>query len=247
MKPLIGITVNYDPRDTVGIASGMGIYGQDWEFVAGDYVYAVEKAGGIPILIPRTLDTKTLESMIDRMDGVLVSGGHDVDPRSYNTRLEGYCGRIVPERDEYDLYVTRYAYKTGKPLLAICRGIQIVNAAFGGTLFQDLEKEGGYKHHFMGETSPRQYPVHFNTAEEGSIICDTLGKKFEVNSYHHQAVRALGSNVKATAYSEDGVIEGIEVEGANPFFVAVQWHPEMMFTSELQLKIFKALVEASAK
>lgn len=246
-KPVIGLTCNFDTRDTVGMSSCMGIAGQDWDFVTGDYVYALEKAGAIPVILPRMKDMKTLAPFLDTLDGVLVSGGHDVDPRSYNTRISGKCGRIVPERDEMDLFITHYAYDHKKPLLGICRGIQIMDAAFGGTLYQDLESEGPYMHHFM-DNSPRQCPVHKNTLEAGSLLAKIYGKtEIQVNSYHHQAVKTVGPAVTVTAHSEDGVIEGIEVEGGHPFTVGVQWHPEMMYDSEEQAKIFKAFVEACKK
>ena len=245
-KPLIGITVNYDPLDIVGMSSCMGISGQDWSFVAGDYVYGIEKAGGIPVLLPRTKSVETLKPLIDAMDGILVTGGHDVDPHSYNERTKGYCGRVVPQRDEMDLFVTRYAYEQKKPLLGICRGIQIMNAAFGGKLYQDLEKEGGFEHHFMDNT-PREYPVHTVTIEKDSILGRILGETAEVNSFHHQAVKDPGENVRIIAHSADGVPESIEVSGGNAFTLGVQWHPEMMFTSDVQLKIFRALVDACAK
>lgn len=245
-KPLIGITVNYDPLDTVGMESLMGITGQDWDFVAGDYVYGLEKAGATPVLIPRTADNETLKPLIDALDGVLVSGGHDVDPASYQERILGHCGRIVPERDAMDIFITRYAYEQGKAILGICRGCQIMNVAFGGNMYQDLEKEsdGKFLHHFMGN-SPRNRVVHKDTLAPGSIVAQIFGKEtLSVNSYHHQAVKEPGENVTFTAWSEDGVPEALEISGKHPFVVGVQWHPEMMFDSEEQLKIFQAFTEA---
>ena len=245
-KPVIGVTCNYDTSDSFGIANGVGTAGQDWNYVAGDYAYALEKAGAIPVLLPHLKDMAVLVPFLDTLDGLLVTGGHDVDPRNYNTRMSGKCGRVIPERDEMDLFLTRYAYDHKKPLLGICRGIQIMNVAFGGTLYQDLESEGPYQHHFM-DNSPRQYPVHKDTLERGSLLAKIYGKtEIQVNSYHHQAVKTPGENVTVTARSEDGVIEGIEVSGGNPFTVGVQWHPEMMYTSEEQAKIFRAFTAACA-
>ena len=244
MRPIIGITVNYDPKETVGMASGMGVAGQDWDFVSGDYIYSIERAGGIPVLLPRLEDMSVLEPLIDKLDGVLVSGGHDVDPHGYGERTQGYCGRLVPERDVMDLAITRYAYEKKKPILAICRGIQILNVALGGNLYQDLEREGGFCHHFMDNT-PREYPVHSNTIAEGSILEGIYGKsEIEVNSFHHQAVKDAAPAAVITATSSDGVPEGIEVSGGHPFTIGVQWHPEMMFRSEEQQKLFRAFVKA---
>lgn len=246
-KPLIGITVNYDTKDQVGLASCMGIAGQDWNFIYGDYVYAIEKAGGLPVLLPRLKNNKGYDPILEKLDGVLLSGGHDVDPRTYGERMLGVCGSIIPERDQMDLYIARYAVDHKKALLAICRGIQILNVAIGGTLYQDLESQGDYLHHFMSN-SPRQYPVHEVQLTEGSTLAQIYGKtEISVNSYHHQAVKEPGKIAKVTALSDDHVIEAIEVKEAHPFTIGVQWHPEMMFDSEEQGKIFKAFVEAAAE
>ncbi|MBO4990559.1 MAG: gamma-glutamyl-gamma-aminobutyrate hydrolase family protein [Firmicutes bacterium] len=244
MKPIIGITCNYDPLDTVGKASNMGTDGQDWNYVAGDYVYAIEEAGGIPVILPRCKDMTVLEPLLDRLDGVLMSGGHDVNPLSYGEWIRGCCGRVIQERDVMDLSILRYAYETKKPILAICRGTQILNAAMGGTIYQDLEKDGGFEEHAM-DTSARQYPVHRVELETDSILHRIFGRKLvPVNSYHHQAVKQLGKNVTVTARSEDGVVEGIEVSGGADFVVGVQWHPEMMYTSDEQKLLFRAFVAA---
>ena len=155
-RPLIGVTCNYDYRDTVGITSGMGIVGQDWNFVAGDYVYILEKAGAIPVLIPvyKDCDEESIKEFLNKLDGVIISGGHDVGPEQYNTPTKGYCGTIIPQRDNHDIAVAKYFMnEIKKPILGICRGIQIMNVAAGGTLYQDLEIEGKFEHHFGDMTS----------------------------------------------------------------------------------------------
>lgn len=246
LKPVIGVTCNYDPQDGLGLQSGVGIAGQDWLYLAGDYVYAVEKAGGIPVLLPRLKAMQELDPLLATLDGVLVTGGHDVDPKNYGTRMIGQCGRIIPERDKMDLYITRYALANKKPFLGICRGIQILTTALGGTLYQDLESEGGYLKHFMGN-SPREYSVHKNLVEKDSLLYTILcNDSVEVNSYHHQAVKNPGTKLKVTARSEDGVIEAVELKDAEVFTLGVQWHPEMMFTTQEQQNIFKAFVTAAA-
>lgn len=247
MKPLIGITCNYDYQDTVGIASGMGIVGQDWNYVTGDYVYALEKAGAAVALIPRVTNFEDVKPLLDKLDGVLVSGGHDVGPMCYNETVKDYLGTVIPQRDESDLAIARYAMLERKiPTLGICRGIQVLNVACGGTLYQDIGKEGGFGHHF-GSQFPRNTGWHTVDLAEGSLLAAAYGTKtVSVNSYHHQAVRNPGNGVTITAYSADGVPEGIEIAG-NPFAVGVQWHPEMMYDSDEQLKIFKAFVAAAAR
>ncbi|MEA4933259.1 MAG: gamma-glutamyl-gamma-aminobutyrate hydrolase family protein [Lawsonibacter sp.] len=243
MSPLIGITCNYDYRDAVGIASGMGIVGQDWNFVAQDYVNAIEKANGTPILIPLYQNFEDLRPLLDKLDGVLISGGHDVGPEHYNQRAK-HCGTIIPMRDAQDIAISKYvADHTEKSLLGICRGIQILNVALGGTLYQDVEKEGGFEHHF-GDIYPRNYPWHSIRFSSGSALEAAFGKEeIRVNSFHHQAVCATGRDVKVTATSADGVPEGIELAN-KPFVVGVQWHPEMMFDSEEQMKLFRAFVDS---
>lgn len=126
--------------------------------------------------------------------------------------------------------------------VARCRGTQILNVAFGGTIYQNLE-QNGFEHHFMSN-SPRECPIHRNTLEEGSVLHSVFGSTVRVNSFHHQAVHQPGEGVTVTARSEEGVPEGIEVAGGNSFVVGVQWHPEMMFTSEEQQKLFQALIAA---
>ncbi|WP_278673933.1 gamma-glutamyl-gamma-aminobutyrate hydrolase family protein [Acidaminococcus fermentans] len=245
MKPLIGLTCNYDIDDSIGLNSLTGTAGQDWDFLAGDYVYAVEKAGGIPVILPRLENEKILLPFLEQLDGMILTGGHDVDPRRYGSRISGKCGRIVPNRDTMDFMLARYAYERKLPLLGVCRGIQVLGAFLGGSLYQDVESEGPFCHHFM-DNSPREYPVHKNILEPGSLLYQIFGKtEIEVNSFHHQALKAVGPDAKVTAYSEDGLIEAIEAAGGNPFTLAVQWHPEMMFTSAEQQKIFQAFIRAS--
>ncbi len=246
MKPMIGISCMYNSGNEIGRATGMGLEGQDWNYVSGDYVYAVRRAGGIPVLLPHIGSKEVLDDLIDRLDGLLVTGGEDVDPQRYGQRMKGYCGAIVPQRDEEDLAAVRRAYQTGKCILGICRGIQILNVAMGGTVYQDLEKEGGFAHHMVMQ-SPKEFPSHQDRFVEGSLLRSIFGAEHSVNSYHHQAVREPGENVTVTAYSEDGVPEGIEVSGGAPFVVGVQWHPEMMSASEDHLALFRAFVDACKK
>ena len=243
MKPVIGITVNYNYSDHVARTCGLGILGQDFNYVAGDYVAAIEKAGGIPLLIPQTYDFENLKPLLDMCDGVLISGGHDVDPRRYGQR-NLYSGEIAVERDEQDLFITRYITEnTDKPLLGICRGIQILNVAFGGTLWQDIEKQCNAHRHF-GDSYPRNIGWHVNKLQPGSKLAEIFGKEeIMTNSFHHQAVAEPGEGVTITSYSEEGVAEAIEVAG-HKFVMAVQWHPEMMYDSEEQKKIFTAFVNA---
>lgn len=244
MKPVIGITCNYDIKDEVGLVSHMGIAGQKWHFIADNYIDCVERAGGIPVLIPICANIETVKQMVSRMDGILISGGHDVNPQEYGQNAKGYCGTIIPARDRQDVELTKYVLnETDKPILGICRGIQIMNVATGGTLYQDLEIEGGFQHHFT-DMYPLNAITHEVTIKSGTRIHSIYGKEeIGVNSFHHQAVKDLGEGFTATAVSVDGVTEAIEMEGSR-FVAATQWHPEMMYDSEEQFQIFQAFVDA---
>lgn len=243
-KPLIGISCNYDHLDTLGMATGVGDRGQDWNYVAGDYVYLVEKAGAVPVLIPRCSVAGHLDLLLERLDGILLSGGHDVDPQRYSAFPKEYCGRIIPLRDESDFAVARYALDHDKPLLAICRGLQVLNVLRGGDLYQDSKREGGFEHHSVG-IFPRNVGWHKVNLTEGSRLKEIFGAgQITVNSYHHQAIRNPGDGVTVTALSSsDGLPDGIELDGYR-FAIGVQWHPEMMFDSDIQLKLARAFVDA---
>lgn len=247
MKPIIGITCNYDPRDTVIGVPGLGLPGQDWEFLAADYIYTIEKAGGIPTIIPYCREKKNIIALLEKVDGILISGGHDIDPLRYGARPIPYCGRIVPERDEYDLTIFHYGYEHKLPMLGICRGIQIMNVAMGGTVYQDLGQEAHLTHRYMGDMAPKNYPSHETLFSSGSLLHTTFGDKIRTNSFHHQGVCEPGKNVTITALAEDQAVEGIEITGGASFIVGVQWHPEMMFDAPEQLKLFQAFINSCKK
>ncbi len=182
--------------------------------------------------------------MLALLDGVLISGGHDIDPNRYGARPMPYCGWVVPERDDYDLAIFHYAYEHRLPMLGICRGIQLMNLAMGGTMYQDLGEEAGLIHCYMGNVGPRNYRVHSTHFAEGSILRGIFGEEVRTNSFHHQGVKETGENVTVTAVAEDGAVEGIEIAGGPDFAVGVQWHPEMMFDAADQKKLFEAFVDA---
>lgn len=244
MRPIIGITCNFDYRDEIGRITHMGIAGQKWHFLADNYINSVERAGGIPVMIPVCGDMETVKDMVSRMDGILISGGHDVDPQEYGERVKGYCGTIIPARDSQDIALARYVLEeTDKPLLGICRGIQVLNVAAGGTIWQDLEIEGKFEHHFT-DMYPMNAVSHKVHLQEESRLRDIFQREYlGVNSFHHQAIKTVGAGFWVTAVSEDGVTEAVE-RPDKPFVMGVQWHPEMMGDVEEQARIFEALVQA---
>ena len=245
MRPVIGITCNYDYRDAVGIASHMGPETQDWDFIAADYVSAVQEAGGIPLVIPQCKNPEEIVGLLDRLDGLLLSGGCDVDPLRYGERAKSYCGTLIPRRDEEECLLVKTAYEKKLPMLGICRGLQIMTVAFGGTLYQDLAREKGAAEHFT-LMYPRNSITHTISLKGGSRIAEIFGKEtIGVNSFHHQGVKDVPDNAEVTAESEDGVVETVEFKGGHPFTIGVQWHPEMMFDSDEQKRLLKAFAEAA--
>ncbi|WP_125140948.1 gamma-glutamyl-gamma-aminobutyrate hydrolase family protein [Clostridium transplantifaecale] len=244
MRPVIGITCNFDERDEVGLVTRLGAPCQKWHFVADHYIRSVEQAGGIPMLLPIYNDMETMREAADRLDGLLISGGNDINPAEYGAAVKAYCGAVLPKRDRQDIFLARAVFReTQKPILGICRGIQVLNVACGGDLYQDLEIEGNYRHHFC-DMFPSNCEVHKVKLAAGSRIGGILGKEtVSVNSFHHQAVKQAAPGFLAGACSEDGVVESIEFPGER-FALGIQWHPEMMYDSEEQQKIFRAFIDA---
>lgn len=243
-KPLIGITCNFDYKDDIGLQTRLGREGEEWQFLSNSYISSVEKVGGVPIMIPVCGCVETVKEMAERLDGFLISGGNDVDPRIYGARAKAYCGQVIAKRDNQDISLVKYLLeKTQKPILGICRGIQVLNVASGGTLYQDLEKEGNFEHHFM-DMYPKDAIVHEIRLEGASKIYHVYRKeRIGVNSFHHQAVKSVGEGFMIAAISDDGVVEAIEKPG-DRFVAGIQWHPEMMADSKEQEQIFRAFVSA---
>lgn len=215
------------------------------------YAEAIEKAGGLPLVLPITSDKSLLEELIQEMDGFLISGGHDVNPALYGQPVLDCCQEICPRRDEQDYALIKRALELDKPLLAICRGAQMFNVVLGGTLYQDLPSQyippeaAACKTPLThNQEKPYHIPVHAVTIMEGTRLHDCLGASgLRVNSIHHQGIRQLAPGAVAAAYAEDGLIEAIEVPGAR-MAMAVQWHPELM-DGDASRRLFSLLVDSS--
>lgn len=247
---MIGITANYSFDGSSEFAEGIGAREQEWQLIADDYISSVVRAGSIPVVLPvvRGADWKTVtDRLINCVDGVLFSGGSDVNPLLFGQKTTGRTGGVVPERDEQEIYMFRYLLeRTGKPILGICRGIQIMNVALGGTLIQHIP-DSGFTAHTL-PMYPRQTPSHRVQVEAGTLLHDLVNtNELGVNSFHHMAVEIPAPSLKVTACSEDGVVEAVELKD-NPsgrFFLGVQWHPEMMAWSvPLQQGIITAFVDS---
>ena len=243
MKPIIGITSERTSTpDSPPCCSS----------VATAYSDAILAAGGAPILIPlySGQDSSALRATVDVMDGILLAGGEDVHPAAYNAAAHPRLGTTNETRDAQELELIRLAVKYSKPLFGICRGLQVINVALGGTLYQDIASELPGAHPHAQEDMPEAWHrlVHDIRIEPQSRLAGLLGiQTLPVNSLHHQAIRDLASGLTASAHASDGIIEGIEMP-AHPFFLAVQCHPEMLVTTAPLpwMKLFEALVRAAA-
>ena len=215
-------------------------------YVNSAYIRAVQDAGGVPILLPPQLDAEPRAALSELLDGVLLTGGGDIDPARFGQSRHPAVYEVVPARDGLELDLTRQALDRRLPLLAICRGIQVLNVALGGTLQQDIPSgvPGALRH---SQTAPRPQPTHRVKVEDGTRLARILGvSELEVNSFHHQAVERLGAGLRAVAWSPDGVVEGAEMDVSAGFVIAVQWHPEDLVAHDATARrLFQALVDES--
>jgi putative glutamine amidotransferase len=200
------------------------------------YVHALVAAGAAPVLIPLLADNDdALRTIYDQLDGLLIPGGVDINPVAYREAPHALLGRIDLPRDATELTMTRWALADSKPFLGLCRGMQVLSVALGGTLWQDLtaERPESEKHdYFPSGGYTRDHLAHTVDVQRGTRLGDALGTgTLSVNSMHHQGVRELGAGLVTTAIAADGLIEGIELPGA-AFAVGVQWHPEMFASGE---------------
>ncbi len=210
------------------------------------YTDVVTKAGGVPVLLP---PAQGITSLLPRLDGLILSGGSDVDPALYGAAADKAAGPFYPERDHAELDLARQALAAGLPLLGICRGLQVINVALGGTLHQHLPDLVGHDGHSPELTG---YGRHDVSVQPGSQLAGVLGRtSAAVPTHHHQSVDRLGAGLIATAWTDDGVIEAAEfshealagngAEDRQPFMLAVQWHPE----AGEDLSLFEAFIAAS--
>lgn len=239
--PIIGIS-----SSLLTIESG-ALRGRERAFVGQDYVHAISRAGGIPIILPTVKDEVSIARQVNLIDGLVLSGGYDVHPHFYGEEPHRLLEASYPDRDHYEIQLTLLAHQYKKPILGICRGIQLINVAFGGTIYQDISLHGQniLQHH---QAVRVDHEFHTVNVEKGSKLSQILNCKFiKTNSLHHQAVRLLAPGFCVNATTQDGIIEGIEkVDGS--FILGVQWHPELMFEKDpMMLKLFEALLNASAK
>lgn len=228
---------------SIGIVACAREYGHI--FVSFPYIQAIADHGGLPFLIPffEDMDSRYFHSCLAKYDGFLFCGGADINPLLFDQTPSPNLGKTDYDFDRFQLAFLRFLLKHSmKPVLGICKGMQLLNLACGGTLYQDLKEYPGAFNH-SPSTYSRNDPIHLIRTKEHTLLSGLLGKQMKVNSFHHQAVKAPGSSLEICALSPDGVIEA--VEGINhPFLLGVQWHPECMYlSSEKSERIFTSFIQ----
>ena len=231
MKPLIGVTPHYE-----GTEGAIG--------VRPAYFPALQQAGGLPVMLPMTDDPADLSQLLEGMDGLLLTGGADVDPALYGEGRLPATRPVFRDLDDFELALVCLALERDVPTLGICRGMQVINVALGGTLIQDLPTQhpGGHLH--AQETPPNE-PSHSVSVRRNTLLHQLAGAEvMDVNSKHHQAVRDVAPGLVVSARSDDGVIEAVEMP-TRRYLCAVQWHPELMWATDgVQRALMRQFVEA---
>ncbi|MFN8439171.1 MAG: gamma-glutamyl-gamma-aminobutyrate hydrolase family protein [Caldilineaceae bacterium] len=218
-RPLIGVPTG---RERSQRFHGLPLY-----IMNQTYVRVLESMGALPLLIPLQMSEATLRGIFERLDGLFLPGGEDMDPATYGEDRHPQLGATDSERDRTEMLLTRWAIEEGMPLLGVCRGVQVINVVCGGSLYQDLlSQESSYsKHDYFPPNHERYRISHQVLIEPDSRLAQALGNVHEVNSMHHQGIARLGNSLRVVARSEDGLPEALEVPEL-PFVVGVQWHPE---------------------
>ena len=224
-RPVVGITTYVTPAK-------FGSWELEAALVPAQYVQAVEQAGGRPLLVPPSEDG--LEETLEALDGLIFSGGSDLEPKTYGHEAHAETSGIVRERDEAELALLSAALVRDMPVLAICRGSQVLNVALGGDLVQHLPEVVGDEKHMH---TPGMFAEHDVEVEPGTRIGELLGDRAPVKSHHHQGFGRLGAGLVTAAHSEDGTIEAVE-DPSRRFALGVLWHPE----AGEDLKLFEELV-----
>lgn len=243
-RPTIGITTQ-----TLEPAPGQ-LLPRCW-VMSQRYVRVLAAAGGVPWVIPLLEgDEPTLRAIYERLDGLFLPGGVDVDPAAYGEARGPHCGPVDPARDWAELQLVRWALEDSKPVLAVCRGAQLLNVAFGGSLYQDVavQRPGAIKHdHFPTGGRRRDELAHTVKLEPGSRLARLLdAQELAVNSMHHQGIARLAPGLVAVATSSDGLIEGVETPNGH-FVLGVQWHPEDLVDVDPRMgRLFAEFVSTAA-
>lgn len=234
-KPVIGVTTAYRRGGLFDSAPHSTVAESDWHLLQGDYIRAIERSGGVPLLIPMLEDEESLRPLLQGLSGIVFTGGPDIAPHYYGQQAEPGLGRLDPVRDRLEIALARAVLKESDvPVLGNCRGAQLINVVLGGTLHQDVRRHADsfFIAHALPGQSDRTALVHSVDVQAGSLLHSLVGEKtFTVNSFHHQAIDVTGDGITVCAHAPDGCIEAIELPGER-FVLAVQWHLEGLWEVE---------------
>jgi putative glutamine amidotransferase len=236
LKPIIGVTPLFDEK-------------KDSLWMLPGYMEGIRQAGGIPIILPLEMTDEELNQVYELCDGFLFTGGQDFNPARYHEAVSEKCGIYNDQRDELEARLFERAYAEDKSILGICRGLHVINALLGGTLYQDLPSQFVGKkevnHHMEAPYNRKIHQVHMN--RNAPLFQLLAQEEIGVNSYHHQGIKTLGNDLEVMAYAPDGLIEGICSQEKN-FIWAVQWHPEFLYKEDENNRlIFKQFVASTKK
>lgn len=239
-KPIIGIAPG-----TVVVNSEM-FPGRKRNYVNQDYLNSITENGGVPLVLPVTDDQATITRYVGLIDGLLLCGGHDVDPLTYGEEPLPQLGGIDPERDAYEIALIKATHRERKPIFGVCRGLQILNVCYGGTLYQDVSAMPagtGTLKHMQGQLAA--YGMHHVTLAPGSLLAGYVGTdQLAVNSFHHQTVHQVAPGFQTVATAPDHVVEAIESTDGG-LQMGVQWHPEMMQQADaVEAQLFAGFIAA---
>lgn len=238
MKPMIGIAGN-------SLTKHASVFHDNFvTYTPQGFVDGVKKAEGIPIIFP-VGDPAEAKEYMAKVDGLLLAGGQDISPHLYGEEPSIKLEETAPKRDVFELALIKEAFKQKKPILAVCRGMQLLNVAQGGNLYQDLSAYPEWTVQHLQASHP-EIGIHTVTINEQSHLGQLMGSNYSVNSYHHQAVKTLAADFVATAWSPDGLVEAFEAKDQDQSVVAVQWHPELMQeTDPVMQRLFTDLIQRS--
>ncbi len=239
-RPLIGVTM--------GREKSQRFFGLNLFIMNQTYVRTLEQLGALPVMIPLHMSEASLRGIFERLDGLFLPGGEDIDPANYGAERHDLLGATDKERDRTELLLTRWAVERGMPVLGVCRGAQMINVACGGSLYQDIlsNRPDLAKHDYFPPSFERYRISHPIDIEADSRLAHALGQVHEVNSMHHQGLDRIGYGLRVVARADDGLPEAVEAP-ALPYVVGVQWHPEELAkTDQMSANLFYDFVRTAA-